>query len=143
MNISKKNCIGLISDKFPEFQLLWDSYQSEYTEIVGGLFGATPFKIEDRICGGMITFSDYVSKLLISNKTKPDQINEIFSFIEHLFTNGDEDVKNAIATCFLENILNKIPDKIDPKRFVPYLGPNSRDYCRAWDEFCGVQTEGL
>ena len=27
--------------------------------------------------------------------------------------------------------------------FVPYLGQESREYCKAWDQFTGVRTEGL
>lgn len=56
---------------------------------------------------------------------------------------GDEDVQTAAATCFLENLMNRTPELIDPQRFVPLLGHESKEYCRAWDEFCGVRTEGL
>ena len=46
-------------------------------------------------------------------------------------------------TCFLENLMNRTPSKIDPKTFVPLLGQRSREYCKAWDEFCGTRTDGL
>ena len=133
----------LISEKFPEFKPIWNSYRLEYKVSDEDLFGITPFWGDTSFFGGMAKFSDYVSDLLVKNESNTSQINEIFSYMEHLLVNGDEDVKTAVATCFFENILNITPGKINPKRFVEYLGPESREYCRAWDKFTGVQTDGL
>lgn len=143
MIISKDTCMELISEKFPEFQHIWNSYKSEYTLVSEDICDITPFWGDTSFFGGMAKFSDYTSDLLVEKESNSSQINEIFSHIEYLLVNGDEDVKNGVTTCFLENILNKTPEKIHPERFVQYLGPASREYCRAWDEFTGVQTEGV
>lgn len=105
--------------------------------------GITPFWGDTSFAGGMREFSDYVVDLLIQNDQNSTLIREIFTYIEFLIINGDEDVKDVVTTCFLENILNLTPRKIDPKRYVTYLGSESREYCRAWDKFTGVKTEGL
>lgn len=131
MNITEENCMELILKKFPGFQSAWDSYKAAWS-------GETT-----TIWGEMFEFSSYVSDLLIDEKSNPALIGEIFSYIEYLLANGNENVQNAACTCFLENILNITPTKINPGRFVPFLGPESRKYCKGWDEFTGVQTEGL
>lgn len=92
---------------------------------------------------GMNEFSDYAIEQLVQRPSNPANIEEIFQYIEFLMVNGDEDTQTAVATCFLENILNVTPSQIDPKCFLLYLGPQSKEYCRAWDSFTGVQTEGL
>ena len=105
--------------------------------------GIPPSYIDTSFEGGMSEFSRYVTDLLIQKKQDDSLIDEIFTYMEFLLINGDDDVQNAAATCFLENILNRTPEQIDPKRYVDYLGPESRKYCQAWDEFTGVKTEGL
>lgn len=68
----------------------------------------------------------------------------VFDVAERLMVEGDNEVKDAVATCFLENLLNVASaGRIDASKFVDLLGPESRAYCRAWDEFTGVHTEGL
>src|SRR5690606_14154954 len=47
----------------------------------------------------------------------------------------DEEINNAVCTCFLENIMNRVPEPIDPATLVHFLGPKSRDFCKAWDEW--------
>lgn len=93
--------------------------------------------------GDMIAFSHYVIDLLRVRETPSSYIQDIFAYTEYLLLQGDEDVQNAVCTCFLENILNVTPEQVDPKRFVQYLGEESRSYCRTWDAFTGVCTEGL
>lgn len=143
MNISKTNCMDLISEKFPDFAPIWYSYNLEYQILNEEIFGITPFWGDTSFAGGISKFSDYVIDLLIHKKQNLSLIEEIFNYIEFLLVNGDEDVQNTVATCFLENILNITPEQIDPKLFVGYLGFKSRKYCQAWDEFKGVKTEGL
>jgi hypothetical protein len=129
MMISKENCMALILERFPGFQPYWDAYKSDGEKTT--------------LWGEMCEFSYYVKHLLIDETTDPSSIKGIFSYIEYLLDNGDEDVQNAACTCFLENILNVTPTDIHPERFVGYLGPKSRKYCIAWDKFTGVRTEGL
>jgi hypothetical protein len=89
----------------------------------------------------MFEFTDYVSDLIEQGETK--DLPRIFTFIEKLIVEGDQDVKDAAATCFLENLINYSDNTIPASSFVPLLGPKSRDYCKGWDEFTGVKTEGL
>jgi len=87
-------------------------------------------------------FSDYVGYQI--NQGKRDNLKTIFDLIEELLTDGDQDVKDAAATCFLENLINLASaNKLFSPDFVPFLGTNSRAYCEAWDSFTGVKTEGL
>ena len=91
-------------------------------------------------CGVFASFSHYITEVLTS--PEPYALEAVFEYVEGCMHDSG-DVGTAAATCFLENLLNRTPDTIDPKRFVPLLGAESREYCRAWDEFCGVRTEGL
>lgn len=91
--------------------------------------------------GIITTFSDYAQTLFKENNTL--KLKLIFEFTERMLQEGDQEVRNAFTTCFLENLLNIIPDTILAKDFVPLLGQESRKYCKAWDEFTGIKTEGL
>lgn len=135
--------MDLISEKFPGFAPIWNSYKLEYEIETEEICGITPFWGDTSFAGGMNKFSDYVIDLLVKKQQNPSLIKEIFNYIEFLLVNGDEDVQNIASTCFLENILNVTPTQIDPKHYVGYLGVESRKFCRAWDEFTGVKTEGL
>lgn len=45
---------------------------------------------------------------------------------------------------FLENLVNSSSNgRFGSKDFTKFLGPKSIEYCKAWDEFTGVKTEGL
>lgn len=75
---------------------------------------------------------------------KEKELKEIFLLIEYFLNEGDRDVQDAVATCFLENLINATSWKtLKPETFLCYLGPESRAYCKAWDEFTGVKTQGL
>lgn len=57
---------------------------------------------------------------------------------------GDTQVQNAFATCFLENLINvSSGGEISSLDFVRLLGTESKNYCKGWDEFTGAKTEGL
>jgi hypothetical protein len=66
-----------------------------------------------------------------------------------LLNEGDQAVRDAAATCFLENLINYTSSDdiprifLDPFSFVHYLGPKSKAYCRAWYEFTKIKTPGL
>lgn len=88
-------------------------------------------------------FSDF-STLVIEKLEAGDLRNgkQLFTFIESIIAEGGEPA-NAACTCFLENILNRIPGTINPESFISFLGPKSVEFCRGWDEFTGVKTSGL
>lgn len=61
-----------------------------------------------------------------------------------LLREGNQDVQDAAATCFLENILNyDSAGRLKASSFVHLLGTESKAYCKARDEFTGVKTPGL
>ena len=64
----------------------------------------------------------------------------LFNLVERCLADGTEEVSNGAATCFLENLMNQATIG---SLAVPFLGPRSREYCRAWDRFTGVNTKGL
>ncbi|SMF48882.1 hypothetical protein SAMN02745866_03201 [Alteromonadaceae bacterium Bs31] len=113
----------------PEFPDYWSSEDAAFN------FG------EDSTVHGV--FSDF-STLIVEQLASGTLSNgeQLFSFIESVVAKGGEPA-NAACTCFLENILNRVPGPIDPNSFVPYLGPNSKEFCRGWDKFTGVKTNGL
>jgi hypothetical protein len=126
--ISKKECIAEILESFPGFQSQWQ----EHIEYWGGE--------EPGLCNDLSEFSDYVSNLIVSEDSK--KLNDIFNLIEKFMVQGEHSVKEAVATCFLENLVNTLPPNFT-KGFVDFLGSESKAYCVAWDEFTGVKTEGL
>lgn len=57
---------------------------------------------------------------------------------------GDQEVQDAAATCFLENLQHQVDvGKVPGALSSSLLGSESRDYCKAWDEFTGVKTKEL
>jgi hypothetical protein len=64
--------------------------------------------------------------------------------VEALLTSGDENISTAIATGFLESLLGQASGgTLDFSRIAWALGPESKEHCRAWDDFSGLKTEGL
>jgi len=124
--IIPEQCMPLILERFPGFEGRW----REHLESWGGK--------PRRLCGDMTTFSFHIRDLVAQHEL--DTLPAVFTLIEEWMVHGDEMVRTAVATCFLENLLNL---EVEPKCFVPLLGPVSREYCRAWDESTGVKTEGL
>ena len=116
---------------FPDFSQTWASESYSWTDEKGRFTS----------CGVFAPFSHYVADDLRGSRRL--DLEKVFKFAEQLMSDQDEEVSTAVATCFLENLMNRTPNELDPHAFVPLLGPGSRDYCRAWDEFCGTKTEGL
>ncbi len=119
----------------PEFSRTWEDESYLWTDADNGTF---------TVCGVLMAFSHHIADILRSSESPPlyPSLEPVFQYAERCM-NANEDVRTAAATCFLENLMNRTPDQINPERFVPLLGPESRDYCRVWDEFCGVRTAGL
>ena len=116
--------------EFPSFEERWKEHLNYWGEEEAGL------------CNDMAEFSYHVVDLIVSGDT--ENLAVIFKLIERLMSDGDEDVKDCVATCFLENLMNRVSDDVFPAaNFVHLLGPESRAYCKAWDEFTGVRTKGL
>ena len=82
----------------------------------------------------------WIERVAVANY---DRTEDIFGLVERVLDSGVEPLATAVATCFLENLLNATPSGIEAIDYVWALGPKSREYCKAWDEFTGVATPGL
>jgi len=89
----------------------------------------------------MSILSQFVIERLVNYEY--DHITELFAMTEEFMISDSEDLQNATATCFLENLLNATPERLDSASFVSLLGPESKEYCRAWDTFTGVKASGI
>ncbi len=131
-----------IIDRFPDLQ------KSEHWE---GYYLWMDYKDNEeslRLSGLMTTVGRYVEDILniphiTSEKVK--ELEEIFSLVEFFLNEGEFSVKAAAATCFLENLINYTSaGTLASGKLIPYLiGKKSIEYCKAWDEFTGVKTQGL
>ena len=88
----------------------------------------------------MLIFSYYIIDLLAddSKESYQKEIELTFIFMEQLMNEGSEEVQEAVATCFLEDLLNAVSwERITASSFLSLLGPESKKHCKAWDEFTG------
>jgi len=133
--VFEHDCAEIIAQKFPEFMT-----SKQWTEDV--LYWK---KINHKpgLCGIFASFGDFTEGLLNMEPNSPLLV-KIFDFIEMLMCEGDQTVGDCAATCFLENLINYAGHgSVQASSFIPLLGPKSRDYCKGWDKFTGVQTPGL
>jgi hypothetical protein len=72
-----------------------------------------------------------------------DAVERIAGVIESLLLTGTEDVKNGVATGLLESVVASSETAPGATRLLTRLGPEARNYCRAWDVFTGRKTPGL
>ncbi|NGX46998.1 MAG: hypothetical protein K1000chlam3_00367 [Chlamydiae bacterium] len=126
--ITSENCLILLKEKFPQFLPYCESYVNYWG-------------IDQGITTQMMPFAEYVIDIIQSKDEA--KIKEIFDYVEFLICDGNDSVQNAITTSFLELLLSKDPDEIQFTTFAKYLGKNSIEYCKAWDEFTGIKTKGL
>lgn len=130
--IDKEECIKLILKKFPGFHKTWEEHLKWWGDDIPGF------------SNDVAVFSRYTKDLLTKEAENLNEIREIFDFVEILMQKGTDDVKDAAATCFLENLINASSGgSISSRSFVHLLGEESVKYCKAWDEFTQVKTEGL
>jgi hypothetical protein len=125
--IAVEHCMELILLEFPGFRQSWEEYVADWHGDNRGL-----------ICNDMSAFSHYAIDLIEAGDTK--ELPRIFAYVERLMIEGDDNVQTAAATCFLENIVNR---DIPASAYAHFLGSESLDYCRGWDEFMGGKTAGL
>lgn len=79
----------------------------------------------------------------ISNLLDPE-IATLWQAVERLIVHGDSAVKNAVTTGLLELVLGEASaGRFDMKLITKYLGPETKAYCKAWDEFTGCKTLGI
>ena len=87
-------------------------------------------------------FSDYICEKLKNKEEAP--FRELFQLIEKFIVDGNEVLRTAATTQFLENLINVSSNGDFPlESFANYLGEESKAYCKAWDEACGVNNEDI
>jgi hypothetical protein len=126
--ITAEDCIKLIKQNFPDFIPYWEDYIRDFGE-------------DNGLIVQMLPFGKYTIEII--NSENYIHLKRIFDFVEYLICEGDDYVQTALTTSYLEYLMSKDPDEIQFSKFAKYLGENSIEYCRAWDEFTGVRTKGL
>jgi hypothetical protein len=128
--IGREEMRARLLQSFPDFAPRWNAFLEEW--------GGQP----PTACSDMREFQDYVLDFI--DGKADEQLRRVFELVEQLMVEGDDEVRTATATCFLEDLQNiAAAGRISADFFVPLLGPESRAYCKAWDEFTGAQTPGL
>lgn len=128
--ITTEQCMTHILSQIPAFLPVWQRHIEWWDNEPAGL------------CNDFSCLTNYAESLIkISDTTT---LPKLFSIIEEILVTGDDAVKTAVATCFLESLQNlESNGRIDASKFVPLLGPESRRHCLAWDYFTGVKTPTL
>ncbi|GEM_PF-5567130 len=136
MKYTETNIIPAFLEKFPEFGPVWKKNRGNWEK-------HEDWKWEDPAssCAFMMEFAIYVIDNITS--MSEEKKRDIFDFMETLLQEGDEDVGTSVCTGFLESLVNFPSERISPDSFVPFLGKESREYYKGWDDFTGVKTPGL
>ncbi len=80
--------------------------------------------------GLLAVLSHHVSGLL--EKGDVSKLVRLFQLIETKLTGSDNNLSNAVATCFLENLMNRVPSVFPFERFEVLLGSASKVYCKTY-----------
>ena len=70
------------------------------------------------------------------------ELDAVLAVVERAITVGDDHTRAAVATGFLEALINDV-SRPGLELIVERLGPESKAFCRGWDEFTGLRTPGL
>ena len=86
-----------------------------------------------------------LSRLARSFSASPAELSErqrsdMFGLLENVLAHGSEADGNAVATEFFEALLAAWDEGFDLEAVWHHVGPESRAYCRAWNEFNGVES---
>jgi hypothetical protein len=129
--INANECMQLILAEFPEFGPAYKEHLDSWS-----------LEGEPGLLLDVAEFSHYIADVL--KDLSDEDRRRIFGLAERLMLEGDEEVQNAAATCFLENLAHRVEGGILPtSSFGPYLGKESREYIRGYDEMMGSKTPGL
>ena len=115
----------------PDFAAAWDDKRDLWTNDNGSY----------TVHGVFAAFSHYIADRL--SRGSDPELRKVFEYVESKLTEDDSEVNNAATTCFLENLMNRVPQTIPPGHLILLLGPKSRCFCRGWEERCGMKPAGL
>lgn len=68
----------------------------------------------------------------------PEQRRRILQILEEVQATGSQSDAEAVATGFFEAVLNQWDRGFDLRSVWPDVGPESRAYCIAWNDFGGI-----
>jgi hypothetical protein len=75
-----------------------------------------------------------------SAELSPERRREALRVLEEIQVSGSEYDSTAVATGFFEALLAACDQGSDLRTIWPDIGPESRGYCLAWNEFTGVRS---
>jgi len=110
-----------LAESSPLFSSFWQAQEAEWEEDGGipstVLFGDFAFEVSKEI-----------------DRLAPVELTSLFATLEYLLVHGNQQVGEIIATGFLEALLAAVGNgELDIEKVKPYLGPESVEYCVAWD----------
>lgn len=71
-----------------------------------------------------------------------EQSRRVLRLLEQVQAEGSAQDGTAVATGFFEALLNTWDKGFDLRSVWADMGPKSRAYCHAWNEFTGIETPG-
>ena len=57
------------------------------------------------------------------------------SYIDSLLESGSQEVRDAVASCFVESLVNRVPELIPRDLLQGLLGVNGRRVAESWERF--------
>jgi hypothetical protein len=69
-----------------------------------------------------------------------EQRRQVLRVVEQILRAGSEYDRTAVATGFFEALLSAADEGFDLRLVWDDMGPESRAYCLAWNEFTGVES---
>jgi len=124
-----KNTMNKILNTFPDFKDRYDKHVNEWDDTTG----------LRTIHSDIDIFFDYISDKLENDENYDYKLT--FNIVEELFVNGDKEVSNAVAMMFLESLLTLAAHgNYKVESFFDYLGKESKAFCKANEEFWGIEN---
>ncbi len=126
--IKSKEWSVIIIREFPSFRPFWEEQQLDSGDI--------------GLCFDLMEFSNFA----YDNLLDPSSVRiKLYGLIEEFIISGEPALSTAIATCFLESLINTASNDKgrDVQNLFLGLGPKSLEFCRALDDFTGVKTAGI
>jgi hypothetical protein len=124
MKYTTENSIKEVLKVIPGFKTTWEEHLDDWDGESAGL-------ILD-----MIELAGYTNSLLKKGETEETKL--IFGLMESMLEEGENAVRNAVLTGFLETVINPVTKNTD---YLPQLGSllgeKSRTYVHEWLKFTG------